>query len=254
MPAAIRNPLIPRAPWRGLGHLPLRAAPRLTEFVIPASTGSQNVLTAAQVASVRKWWATELAAPVRVQLFVDGPGCDSCEVTSRVLQQLQQASDKLEVNVTLAAAARRPGEDFDKRPETRVSTSTGNTIRFYGTQVGVEVTSLVQTIADASLPAAPLPANIIQRARTIPVDSWLRVFVGPACTHCPGAVRAAVALALAHKELSVEVVGTADFPGLARAFKISAVPTTVINGRTFFEDPRSPSDVLDALLASPPAG
>ena len=224
------------------------------DLVIPASTGSQHVLAAAQVASIRKWWAHALQAPVRVQLFVDGAGCDSCEVTSRVLQQLQQASDQLQVNVTLAAAARRHGEDFDKRPETRVFMRNGNMVRFYGTQVGVEVTSLVQTIGDASLPSAPLPPDLIKRARTIPAGSWLRVFVGPACTHCPGAVRAAVGLALASKELSVEVVGTADFPDLARAFKISSVPTTVVNGRAYFEDPRSPYDVLEALMANPLPG
>lgn len=242
------KPFDPGAPMGPLQ--PMTALRAASDLVIPASTGSQHVLTAAQVASIRKWWEIALVAPVRVQLFVDGAGCDSCEVTSRVLQQLQQASDKLAVNVTLAAAARRHGEAFDKRPETRVTTANGNTIRFYGTQVGVEVTSLVQTIADASLPSAPLPPDLISRARVIAPGSWLRVFVGPACTHCPGAVRAAVALAIAWKELSVEVVGTADFPDLARAFKISSVPTTVVNGRAYFEDPRSPYDVLEALIAN----
>lgn len=222
------------------------------EFVIPASPGSQKVLSNAQIASVRAWWGRSMKAPVRLQLFVDGAGCDSCEVTSRVVQQLQQASDKLHINVTLAAAARRDGEPFDKLPEARVITRTGNSIRFIGTQVGVEVTSLVQTIADASLDASPLPPDLVARARGLKPGSWLRVFVGPACTHCPGAVRAAVALALASPALAVEVVGTADFPELARAFKVQAVPTTVVNGRVFFEDPRSPANVLAALLATPP--
>lgn len=224
-----------------------------TDLVIPASPGSQNVLSPAQVASIRKWWANTLTARVRVQLFVDGPGCDACEVTSRVLQQLQQASPHLEVSVTLAAAARRAGEAFDKRPETRVLTRGGNAVRFFGTQVGVEVTSLVQTIADASHEAPPLPADLIGRASSLPEGSWLRVFVGPACTHCPGAVRAAVSLALAAPRLQVEIVSASEFPEIARAFKVAAVPTTVVNGRAFFEDPRAPADVLEALLAKPAA-
>jgi alkyl hydroperoxide reductase subunit AhpF len=189
---------------------------------------------------------------VRVQVFVDGAGCDACEVTSRVLQQLQTASDKLQVSVQLAAQARSAREPFDRLPETRVHMANGNVVRFFGTQVGVEVTSLVQTIADASLSLAPLPPEAVKGARTLAPGSWLRVFVGPACTHCPGAVRAAVALAHANPTLAVEVVGTAEFPELARAFKVAAVPTTVVNGRAFFEDPRSPVDVLEALLATPP--
>jgi alkyl hydroperoxide reductase subunit AhpF len=231
----------------------LSAAGPLPELAIPASPGSQHVLTPAQVASVRKWWAHALQGPVRVQLFVDGQGCDACEVTSRVLQQLQGASPHLQVNVALASSARRSGEAFDKLPEVRVQTRGGNAVRFFGTQVGVEVTSLVQTIADASLPSPPLSPDLVKRARAVPKGSWLRVFVGPACTHCPGAVRAAAALALATPNLQVEVVGTPEFPDLARAFKVASVPTTVVNGRAFFEDPRAPSDVLEALLATPPS-
>lgn len=222
------------------------------ELVIPASPASQKVLSAAQVASIRTYLARAMEGPVRVQLFVDGPGCDACEVTGRVLQQIQEASPKLTVNVTLAANARRKGEALDRLPEVRVATRNGNQVRFLGTQVGVEVTSLVQTIADASLERAPLPADTLKRVANLPRGSWLRVFVGPACTHCPGAVRAAVTLALGSRSLLVEVVQTADFPDLGRAFKVSAVPTTVANGRAFFHEGRSPFEILEALAANPP--
>ena len=222
------------------------------ELVIPASPASQKVLSAAQVASIGAYLARQMEGPVRVQLFVDGPGCEACEVTGRVLQQVQQASRKVSVNVTLAAGSRRQGQDLDRLPEARVFTRNGNHVRFLGTQVGVEVTSLVQTIADASLERAPLPPDALKRAAALPEGSWLRVFVGAACTHCPGAVRSAVALALANRSLSVDVVQTADFPDLGRSFKISAVPTTVVNGRAFFQEGRSPVEVLEALYANPP--
>jgi alkyl hydroperoxide reductase subunit AhpF len=186
-----------------------------------------------------------------VQLFVDGAGCEPCEVTARVLQQLQQASPHLFVNVSLARAARTASDPLDMLPEVRVFTRSGSAIRFFGTQVGVEVTSLVQTIADASLAQSPLPADLARRARELPEGSWLRVFVGPACTHCPGAVRVAVAVALADPKLHVEVVGTADFPEMGRRFRVSAVPTTVVNGRVFFQDPRTPAQVIEALQAAP---
>ena len=224
------------------------------DLSIPASTGNQKILSDAQVASIRAWWRRTLLGPVRVQLYVDGAGCEPCEVTARVLQQLQQASTHLSVNVSLARAARTASDPLDKLPEVRVFTRSGNAIRFYGTQVGVEVTSLVQTIADASLAHSPLPADLARRARELPEGSWLRVFVGPACTHCPGAVRAAVAVAVADPKLHVEVVQTADFPELGRRFRITAVPTTVVNGRVFFQEPRTPAQVLEALRAAPLAG
>jgi alkyl hydroperoxide reductase subunit AhpF len=222
------------------------------DLVIPASPASQKVLSAAQVASIRAYLGKQMHGPVRVQLYTDGPGCEACEVTGRVLQQIQEAAPKLTVNTTLAAGARRAGEALDRLPDARVFTSNGNHVRFLGTQVGVEVTSLVQTIADASLPQAPVPPDALKRAGALPAGSWLRVFVGPACTHCPGAVRAAVALALANRRLAVDVIQTADFPDLGRSFKITAVPTTVVNGRAFFPEGRSPLDVLEALLANPP--
>jgi alkyl hydroperoxide reductase subunit AhpF len=223
-----------------------------SELVIPASPGTQQILSPGQLSSIEAWWARAMAGPVRVQLLVDGPGCEACEVTARVVQQLQRASRHLTVNVALARTAAGEPPRLDRLPETRVHTRTGSTIRFFGTQVGVEVTSLVQTIADASLDHSPLPPDLVRSARALPEGSWVRVFVGPACTHCPGAVRAAVALGLANPSLSVEVVVTPEFPELARRFRVSAVPTTVVNGRAFFEDPRRPAELLEALHASPP--
>jgi alkyl hydroperoxide reductase subunit AhpF len=218
--------------------------------MIPASPGRQSILSAPQIESVRQWWSRHLQGPVRVQVFVDGPGCDACEVTARVLQQLQRASELLRVDMALAAVARREGEALDKLPEVRVHTRTGNVVRFYGTQVGVEVTSLVQTIADASLEHPPLPPDVVSQARALPKGSWLRVFVGSACTHCPGAVRSAVAVALASPALQVEVFSAGEFPELARRFKVGSVPTTVVNGRSYFTDPHSPAQVVEALAAS----
>lgn len=222
------------------------------DLVIPASPASQKVLSAAQVASIRVYLERRMEGPVRVQLYVDGPGCEACEVTGRVLQQIQEVSPKLTVNVTPAAGARRAGESLSRLPDVRVFTRNGNQVRFLGTQVGVEVTSLVQTIADASLEQAPVPPDTVRRASALPEGSWLRVFVGAACTNCPGAVRAAVALAVANRNLSVEVIQTADFPDLGRSFKISSVPTTVVNGRAFFHEGHSPLEVLEALAANPP--
>lgn len=221
-----------------------------SELVIPASPGTQHILSRGQLESIRSWWTRTLTAPVRMQLYVDGPGCEACEVTARVAQQLQRASPHLSVHVALARAPEADEARVDMLPETRVHTRTGNTIRFYGTQVGVEVTSLVQTVADASLERSPLPVDLVRAARALPEGSWVRVFVGPACTHCPGAVRAAVALAMATKSLSVEVVVTPEFPELARRFRIGSVPTTVVNGRAYFEDPRRPAELLEALHAT----
>jgi alkyl hydroperoxide reductase subunit AhpF len=230
----------------------LSAAGFAQELVIPASSAGQKILSDGQVASVRAWWSKTLTAPVRVQLYVDGAGCNACEVTARVLQQLQGASPNLAVNVALAGSGRTAEEPLERLPEVRVFTRTGNVIRFFGTQVGVEVTSLVQTIADASLGQSPLPPDLTRRARELPKGSRLRVFVGSACTHCPGAVRAAVAVALASPMLRVDVLSTADFPDLARRFRVSAVPTTAVNDRAFFAEPRTPAQVLEALLASAP--
>lgn len=231
----------------------MAADPDHSDLVIPASPGTQHILSQGQLESIRSWWGRTLAGPVRLQLTVDGPGCEACEVTARVAQQLQRASPHLSVHVSLARGSKAEGARAGMLPETRVHTRTGNTIRFYGTQVGVEVTSLVQTIADASLERPPLPADLVRAAHRLPEGSWVRVFVGPACTHCPGAVRAAVALAMATKSLAVEVVVTPEFPELARNFRVSSVPTTVVNGRAYFEDPRRPAELLEALLSAPPA-
>lgn len=220
------------------------------EFVIPASPGGQKILSDAQVASIRAWWKKTFHGPVRVQLFVDGPGCSACEITARVLQQLEQATDKLRVHVAIPSKAQTPTGPFDKLPEVRVLTRAGSVIRFYGTQVGAEITSLVQTIADASLERAPLPPDVIARTRGVKEGSWIRVFVGPTCPHCPGAVRAASALAVANPKISLEVVEAGEFPELARRFKVASVPTTVVNGRAYFTDAHAPAEVLEALLST----
>ena len=82
-------------------------------------------------------------------------------------------------------------------------------------------------------------------------DHWgpeLLVFIAPSCPHCPNAVRAALALALASPLVNVSIVDVQRFEELARRYQVTAAPTTVVDGELSLTGLVSPTELVQRLL------
>jgi hypothetical protein len=77
---------------------------------------------------------------------------------------------------------------------------------------------------------ASMDADLVERLRALEKPVELHVFMASECPHCPNAVRAATALALASERISTFIIDAQRFAELAARFKVATVPRTIIDG------------------------
>jgi alkyl hydroperoxide reductase subunit AhpF len=123
---------------------------------------------------------------VRLVLFTQSLGCESCTLARQILDELVSLSDKLtleEVNLVLDKDKAAP-YGVDRVPAIAVMGAGDPGIRFYGAPSGYEFTSLLDAIllvsgAEHGLGADGLSEDTLARVAAIdePVD--IQVFVTP---------------------------------------------------------------------------
>jgi glutaredoxin-like protein len=103
-------------------------------------------------------------------------------------------------------------------------------IRFLGAPAGYEFMSLIEAVIlagtnDSGL--TPQSRALVARHVTAPLD--IQVFVTPTCPHCPRAVTLAHRLAVESPLITASCIEATEFPDLARRFRVTGVPKTVVN-------------------------
>jgi glutaredoxin-like protein len=194
-----------------------------------------------------------LVAPVRLLVFAETTGCRSCRETRRLVEEVANLSDKIELEILHRAAepglAARYG--IDKTPAIVLlkagdePTDTG--IRFFGLPSGHELTSLVDGIVAVSRNEPDLAADTKAWLTSLDRPVHLQVFVTPTCPHCPRAVSLAQRLALASTKVQADMVEAIEFPELAARYQVYGVPRTVINGTVAIEGAAPEGRLLEQL-------
>ena len=132
----------------------------------------------------RKALVEELSAltdPVKLVFFTQTLGCDTCQQTREILDEVVALSDKLsleEVNFILDAE-KVAAYKVDKVPAIALVGSRDTGIRFYGTPSGYEFMSLIDAMLLTSADDSGLTAE--SRALVAKVDRpmHVQVFVTP---------------------------------------------------------------------------
>ena len=86
------------------------------------------------------------------------------------------------------------------------------------------------------------------------------MFVTPSCPYCPQMARLAYHMALESPHITAEVIEAQEFTELSQRFKVRAVPTTVIDGKTMIPGAIPDTTLMDIIerlvqpagLAEPP--
>ncbi len=101
-------------------------------------------------------------------------------------------------------------------------------VRFYGLPSGYEFGSLIELILDVSSGDSGLSAET--RAALAKVDKpvHLQVFSTPTCPYCPRATRMAWRFAMENPHVTADGVEVTGFPDVARRYRVSGVPKTVV--------------------------
>jgi glutaredoxin-like protein len=203
---------------------------------------------------------SEMTRPVRLLLFTQSIGCETCLQTKQILDELPALSDRIvieEVNFVLEGD-RAAQYGIDRAPAVVVlfeenGTVVDSRIRFLGAPAGYEFASLIEAIRLAGGYPTRLSAASLDRLSTVDTPRTMRVFTTPSCPHCPRAVTLANEMAFASPKITAFAVEATEFPDLARRYQVTGVPKTVVNDRTEILGALPEGAFLEQALATPAA-
>jgi glutaredoxin-like protein len=101
-------------------------------------------------------------------------------------------------------------------------------LRMYGLPQGYEFGSLVDAILDVSSGQSGLGADTKAALRALDKRVHIQVFSTPTCPYCPRAVRLAYRFAIESDKVTADGIEVTGFPDLARKYRVTSVPKTVV--------------------------
>lgn len=200
----------------------------------------------------------EMTRPVRLLFFTQSIGCDTCQGTRQILDELPELSDKItieEANLVLEGD-RAAQYGIDRAPAVAVlyeenGADADSRIRFLGAPAGYEFMSLVEAVRLAGGGVPRLSDASRERLASVDTPTTMHVFTTPTCPHCPGAVALANEMAFTSPQITAFAVEATEFPDLARRYRVTGVPKTVVNGRVEILGALPEAAFLEQALAAP---
>lgn len=179
---------------------------------------------------------TALEKPVHLMFFGSNRGCDYCDDTRQLAQEVVALSDKLSLGFYDLMEDSELANKYhvDKAPSLVIAGMDGDEIcdyriRLAGIPSGYEFSSMVQDIKLVSSRDSGLSPKTREFIKGLTTQVHLQVFVTPTCTYCPQAVILASRMAMENPLIQTEIVEATEFPELAQKHDVSGVPQTTIN-------------------------
>lgn len=172
-----------------------------------------------------------LTNPVRILFFTDPESeCEYCDDIREILGLLTRASDKISVREYSKSSEEAKRLDVRLYPALVIHGVKEYNIRFFGTPAGYEFGALVEDLVDASRgePKALSPRLAAALRDHVKRKTVIKVFVTPTCPYCPLAVRTAHRFAMVNENIYGDMIEALEFPELADAYGVYAVPKVVI--------------------------
>lgn len=172
-----------------------------------------------------------LTNPVRLLFFSDPESeCVHCDDIRSILNILASASDKVSVREFSKESAEAERLGIQMYPAIVVHGVKEYNIRYFGTPAGYEFAALVEDVIDASRgePKGLNPRVAAALRDHVTGKTVIKVFVTPTCPYCPLAVRAAHRFAMVNEKIYGDMIEALEFPELADAYGVYAVPKVVI--------------------------
>ncbi|UCF28725.1 MAG: thioredoxin family protein [Chloroflexota bacterium] len=179
---------------------------------------------------------TQLDQEVEVLFFGRQEGCEYCDQTLQLIEEVTNLSDKLfmtvyDVDVNADEAAKF---NVDKTPGLVITGREADQlvdfgVRYAGVPSGHEFSSLIQDIILVSGRDSRLSDQTREFLSNLTEPVSLQVFVTPTCPYCPPAVILAHQMAMESPMVQAEMVEAMEFPELSSKHGVSGVPQTTIN-------------------------
>lgn len=178
----------------------------------------------------------QLDQEVEVLFFGRQEGCEYCDQTLQLIEEVTNLSGKLfltvyDVDVNADEAAKF---NVDKTPGLVITGREADQlvdfgVRYAGVPSGHEFSSLIQDIILVSGRDSRLSDQTREFLSNLTEPVSLQVFVTPTCPYCPPAVILAHQMAMESPMVQAEMVEAMEFPELSSKHGVSGVPQTTIN-------------------------
>lgn len=180
-----------------------------------------------------------LRRPVRLLLFTGATDSERGAMARQVLDELPALSDLVSVEeLDLTTSRERAyaygidhvpaiaviGQDADGRER-------DSHIRFLGTPSGYEFISLIRAVLLVGIGESQLQEDAREKVAAVNEATTIHVFTTPSCAYCPRAVILAHEMAFLNPHITAYAIEATEFPDLARRYRVTGVPKTVVNDR-----------------------
>ena len=208
---------------------------------------------------LKQFFADRLTGPVKIEHFSQRPlaiivpgreECRFCTEARQMLTELRGLSPKISLQVhelgESQALATRYG--IERVPATVLRGQQNRPVLIEGLPSGALFPGLVEGIAFLSTGSTYLDAKIKRRLDRIREEVRVRIFVSPASEFSLAMMRSALAFAIENHRVKVTITEAEEFPRLIEAYRIRAVPFTLMGERLSFTGAVDDATLLDQLL------
>ncbi|HYX33101.1 MAG TPA: alkyl hydroperoxide reductase subunit F [Oligoflexus sp.] len=157
------------------------------------------------------------------------------------LRDLASTSPRITVTV---------GQEKSPAPRFRILKDGAFTgIIFRGIPGGHEFTSLVLAILNSAGQGKLPDRGLTQKIQGLPAKTHIRTYISLSCENCPDVVQALIQIALAHGDLTHEMVDGAMAPDELDKLKIQGVPSVVVGNELIHSGRSNLAELLNKLEA-----
>ncbi len=194
---------------------------------------------------------------VDVKVFVrDENKCPFCpDAISLVNLDTRKLSNELRINLEIISLDERP-ELAEKHNISGVPTILiGENIKYVGLPVGLErrvFTNTLKLVAEGKS-STRLKEEQITKLSGLKKSSTVKVITTSSCPYCPKVVFMSNQLAVASDgKVISEIINSTELPELAAKYRVTAVPTTVINEKVRFQGIIDMDSFIEEITRKPP--
>ncbi|HOC78139.1 MAG TPA: thioredoxin family protein [Methanofastidiosum sp.] len=168
---------------------------------------------------------------IDILFFKSDNECFSCSKTETLMKEIEQLSNKIDLKVYDVDKDKEMAARYDIElvPAIVVIGEDDYGIKHYGFPGGREFNPLFEAMIYSSMSKPQATEDITKKLNTIKNPIEVKIFVTSTCPSCPDMVRIADKYSIVSDKISTVVIMSNEFEDYSKNYKITAVPTTIIN-------------------------
>ena len=168
---------------------------------------------------------------VKFILFITEKDPKSNEVMESFLGEMCASSDKLTLEKSIVEKEQEKSKEYGVYavPCFALVAEEKRKVIYYGVPMGNEFSTFLLDIIDVSTGKPNISGDLVKKIEEIKEPMHLQVFVTDSCPHCPHAAKPAHDIAIINPNVQADVIDAAQFQPIAQAFRITSVPTTIVD-------------------------